>query len=310
MRIRQAASQIEGLRDRYDADRRGINEAVDELLSVWHGDTSIAFEAKWHGGTGAPAPANVLADVTHTLDQFAKQLYDYADRLEHAQHDHWIQIAVLAAMTVVNVAQMGLDGATDAVEVGVAATDAVSSAFDLANVATLATKGAFAAFASDLAGQVGADVWDRADSGFDRTGDHVVAPFDPVELALDTATGGATGSLIGFGGQLVRIARRTTVEPPTSPTAQQIAAGHAFGKHVVGLREFPEVTGRGPEARQQFAQIVERVMNSADNKPLAGGRHAYWEDASHTLVIVNASAADGGTCFRPRLGRSYYERLS
>ena len=96
---------IETQRDHYDADRRAINEAVDELLHTWQGDSAAAFQTRWYRDGGAPVPAHALAQMTSGLDRFVAQLRDYADQLEHAQHDRWMQMAVLTTMTVVNVAQ-------------------------------------------------------------------------------------------------------------------------------------------------------------------------------------------------------------
>jgi uncharacterized protein YukE len=197
-RIRQAAKHVEDLSARYDADRRAINEAVDELLRIWHGDSATDFAAKWYrGGAGGPAATAVLADAKQRLDGFAKKLNDYADQLEHAQHDHWIQTALMAGLTVVNVVQLGLDPATDAAEVG------------LASVGTMALRqGAIAGF-SDLVGQAGADLWDHLDSGFDGTGDHVVGWFDPLELIVTTAEGAIGGAMMAGTAQLVgRVVQR------------------------------------------------------------------------------------------------------
>lgn len=204
MRIRQAASLIDTLRGHYDADRRAINEAVDELLHTWRGDGAAAFQKSWYGGGGTPAPAQALEQMTPKLDRFAAQLRDYADQLEHAQHDHWIQMAVLTAMTVVNVAQGGADPATDAAEVGMVAADSVSMGFDLVDVGTLAFKGAFAGFTSDLAGQAGADIWDHFfESGFDGSGDHAVGLLDPAEVVVSTGAGGASQAVVGAAARLV-----------------------------------------------------------------------------------------------------------
>jgi uncharacterized protein YukE len=141
-RIRQVAKQVEDLSARYDADQRAINEAVDELLRTWHGDSATDFAAKWYGGSGGPAATAVLADAKQKLDGFAKKLNDYADQLEHTQHDHWIQTALMAGLTVLNVAQLGLDPATDAAEVG------------LATVGTMALRQGAIAFGSNLDGQL------------------------------------------------------------------------------------------------------------------------------------------------------------
>lgn len=172
---------MEDLSTRFDADQRAVNEAVGELLRTWEGGSATNFEAKWSGGAVGISAVAVLADAKAQLDAFVRKLDDYADQLEHAQHDHWIQTALTAALTVANVAQLGLDPATDAAEVG------------LLSVGTMAFReGAIAGF-SDLVGQGGADLWDRLDSGFDHTGDHAVGLLDPVELIVATASGAIGG---------------------------------------------------------------------------------------------------------------------
>ncbi|HEX6539684.1 MAG TPA: WXG100 family type VII secretion target, partial [Candidatus Dormibacteraeota bacterium] len=125
-RIRQAAGQLESLGDRLDRDRRGLNEAIDELTRSWQGDGATQFHETWYGAGGGAAPATVMADAHTQLAGFVRNLRDYADKLEQAQNEHWIQMGILAALTVVNVAQLGADPATDAAEVGVAATTEVA----------------------------------------------------------------------------------------------------------------------------------------------------------------------------------------
>lgn len=98
--------------------------------------------------------------------------------------------------------------------------------------------------------------------------------------------------------------------PAPDPAAQKIAGGHALNKHVVNQGEFPEVTAPDAAGKQaQFAQIVDAVMKSPTNRPLANGRHAYWDPSTGTVVITNPAAADGGTCFRPTAGKAYYDNL-
>ncbi|MBV8528919.1 MAG: hypothetical protein JOZ75_11425 [Candidatus Dormibacteraeota bacterium] len=150
---------------------------------------------------GGPAPEAVLADAKNKLDSFAKQLNDYADQLEHAQHDHLIQMALMGALTVANIAQLGLDPATDAAEVGETTAAVVSSR--LANFGTIAFREAAIGGFSDLFAQAGANVWDRLDSGFDTTGDHAVGLFDPVELITSTAEGAIGGALLAGTARLV-----------------------------------------------------------------------------------------------------------
>jgi hypothetical protein len=47
-------------------------------------------------------------------------------------------------------------------------------------------------------------------------------------------------------------------------------------------------------------------MASPENKNLAGGRKAWWSDAHQTVVIRDPKNPDGGTAFRPILGKKYY----
>lgn len=96
-----------------------------------------------------------------------------------------------------------------------------------------------------------------------------------------------------------------TGSPPLSPQATRIATGHAFTKHVMEKGEFPEVT-----TQLEFAELIDRVLgNPGDTKSLAGGRTAYWEESAGVTVITDPAHPDGGTCFRPRSGGIYYDRL-
>ena len=274
-RIRQTASLIETLRDHYDGDRGAINHSIDELLHTWEGDSAAAFQMRWYGDGGTPAPAHALAQMTSGLGRFVAQLRDYADQLEHAQHDHWIQMAVLTAMTVVNVAQAGLDPATDAAEVGMAAVNTVSTGFDLADIGTLAVKGAFAGFTSDIAGQAGADIWDHFfESGFDATGNDAVRLFDPAELVVSTAAGGATAALVGAGARVldnVRPARMAPTDPPPERISQADPSVGSFSRstdsfgatlpsdQVITYGEFNPAKRPGAMTGAREARIIDKA---------------------------------------------------
>src|SRR5205085_5240062 len=58
-------------------------------------------------------------------------------------------------------------------------------------------------------------------------------------------------------------------------TAEEIAGGHAFDKHVIQRGEFP-----GATTRQQFSSQIEGIINNPSNevKPLSNGRTAYWDN--------------------------------
>jgi hypothetical protein len=86
--------------------------------------------------------------------------------------------------------------------------------------------------------------------------------------------------------------------------ARRIAGGHAYRKHVVQRREFPEVAGV-----EQFAEpIADVILNPDAQKSLPGERHTYWQERSRTVVLLNPNDSDGGTAIRPESERSYLDR--
>jgi hypothetical protein len=94
---------------------------------------------------------------------------------------------------------------------------------------------------------------------------------------------------------------------PIEQTADQIANGHAFDKHVTQQGEFPGVANR-----QQFAAAICQAMENAkggDVRQLSGGRTAYWDNNNGMVVIHNPAAADGGTAFKPKNGKTYFDNL-
>jgi len=100
--------------------------------------------------------------------------------------------------------------------------------------------------------------------------------------------------------------------------AATIAGGHAFHKHVEGERQFvagARVAGLpygGPEiaAPAAFQKLLLSILiRPSAEKALANRRHAYWDGATGTVVIVNRNAGDCGTAFRPDAGKVYFDRL-
>ncbi len=91
-------------------------------------------------------------------------------------------------------------------------------------------------------------------------------------------------------------------KPPTN-TADDIANGHAYNKHVIDQQEFPEIRNNS-----DFATLIEDIINNPEeHKALSNGRHAFWKN--NTVVIYNPNAADKGTCFKPTGGKRYYDNL-
>ncbi len=85
-------------------------------------------------------------------------------------------------------------------------------------------------------------------------------------------------------------------------TSREIAGGHAFEKHVLGVGNpsQAEFSGLGIRTRDQFAKHIENVINNpSQSGALRGGREYFYDQATNTLVIKNPRAVDGGTAFRP-----------
>ncbi|WP_133719247.1 RHS repeat-associated core domain-containing protein [Methylocaldum gracile] len=145
------------------------------------------------------------------------------------------------------------------------------------------------------------------------------------QVAFNVATADLPGAKVGIGilGAVIRnsdnvadITKGTTSGAESAANAarlrgqlagQEIAGGHAFEKHVLQQGEFQ---GLGIRTREQFAKHIENVINNPTaTRQLSGGRLAYWDDATSTVVIRNPRAADGGTAFQPTLGRKYFDDI-
>jgi hypothetical protein len=84
--------------------------------------------------------------------------------------------------------------------------------------------------------------------------------------------------------------------------AEEISGGHAFKKHVIQQNEFPGFS------RLDFERHIRNVLNNpTDMKPLLFGRTGYWDQLSGTVIVRDPFRIDGGTVFRPSLGRRYYD---
>lgn len=80
--------------------------------------------------------------------------------------------------------------------------------------------------------------------------------------------------------------------------AQEIAGGHAFGKHAA---EF------GFKTRSQMASHIEKVMAKPTMmRNLTNGRTAFWDSVTGSVIIRNPSAVDGGTAFVSKKGIDYF----
>jgi filamentous hemagglutinin len=90
--------------------------------------------------------------------------------------------------------------------------------------------------------------------------------------------------------------------------AEEIASGHAYEKHVIELAEFKDI---GIDTREKFSRLIKNIVSSAngdDVRVLSRGRTAYWDSKTATIVIRDPFSPDGGTAFRPKIGRLYFEQ--
>jgi filamentous hemagglutinin len=86
-------------------------------------------------------------------------------------------------------------------------------------------------------------------------------------------------------------------------TLQSIANGHAYQKHVVTNKEYPEIT-----TKAQFFSLIKGVVGSPTaTKNMPRSRTAYWGEAAKTIVIVDPASTDKGTAFRPTGGKAYFD---
>jgi hypothetical protein len=106
----------------------------------------------------------------------------------------------------------------------------------------------------------------------------------------------------GVGGDKKSLKQPTAAQ---KKIANAIANGHAYEKHVVDEKLFPEV-----KSVKEFADVIGKVLaNATHHRDLENDREAYYDRPSNTIVIYNPRAKDKGTCFRPRNGLKYYENL-
>lgn len=90
-------------------------------------------------------------------------------------------------------------------------------------------------------------------------------------------------------------------------TAQEIAGGHGFIKHVLGQGEF---AGLGIRTRQQYAAHIENVLNNATSvRYTTDGRSFHLHQPTGTVVVRNPKALDGGTAFQPQNWDGYVSQL-
>jgi hypothetical protein len=108
----------------------------------------------------------------------------------------------------------------------------------------------------------------------------------------------------GLGGEKKEI----KLKEPTAAEkkiARAIGTGHAYEKHVVKEKQFPEVKNE-----EDFINVIAKVLaNPTHHRKLESDREAFFDRPSNTIVIYNPRAKDRGTCFKPNAGLKYFENL-
>jgi len=85
--------------------------------------------------------------------------------------------------------------------------------------------------------------------------------------------------------------------------SKSIAHGHAWYKHVITRKEFP-----GVSSKEEFHQHIKQIMyNPSDIIEKENGRKEYWDDKSQTYIVQDPLKRDGGTAFKPKIGKRYFD---
>jgi hypothetical protein len=88
---------------------------------------------------------------------------------------------------------------------------------------------------------------------------------------------------------------------PDDATLSSIANGHAYQKHVIDKKEYPNITSKA-----QFLSLIKSIVTTPTaSKSLVRGRTAYWSATHSTIVIVDPSTPDKGTAFVTT--KAYYD---
>lgn len=275
--IRAIARRVDAVRSHAEDSHRTVDGAVAALTGRWQGQASRRFHSVWFSGDAASCrtpPSRSFAEVGDHLRALSDQLNQFADKLEHAQHEHWIQMGVLAAMLVVDAVQLGMDPATDAITAGVVAGEIGSSiALDVGlSIGRTVLLEGFKGAVLDIASQEGANVWDRV-SG-DMTVKNLTWGVNEEEVVLSFATQAlATGLAPGLG-RLTRLGMDNLVV--------DVSANMVSGAAVTTLDELYHAGG--DFSRIDPHNILVNSVSAGTASAMTGLAHVGLERLSSTLV--------------------------
>jgi hypothetical protein len=166
-----------------------------------------------------------------------------------------------------------------------------------------------AAAAGILSAMMNGDAWEgisttvvKAWNGDQRALENVAGILTGIMVpAKALSPGGKTGSMVeqtAGKGTASSGAENAANAPKLNAqlSAQEIANGHAFEKHVLQRGEFDAL---GIKTRTQFEQHVENIINNpTDVRYYSDGRIAYLDSTTRTVVIRNPGKGES-TAFRP-----------
>ncbi len=309
VRIRQIAGMVDTLAAEYRGATLALDDAVIALTQSWTGTAATAFRGAWTARTRS-SPSTVLGVLAANLAAFSRELRDYADKLEHAQNEHWIQLGLMAALSVLNAAQGGADPVTDAAEVAAGAGLEVATGISLAGLGELALGGAVSGFGSDALSQFGADLLDRCDPAFDQTGDDVVPVFDVGEAASSALNGALSevddGLWHGGGGEFdpgSGLGDQAVDANPLSPTRAEVdESARPFSSQELRISQLLQGEGHAVASVAESALPGHRVYDAlvdglpTEFKTLEGPRDGPASNATvlHALQRANGQFADAG----------------
>ena len=263
-RVRQIANLVDAVDSEYSRAALALDDAVLTLTQAWTGTAATAFRNAWTACTH-DSPSTILSSLGDNLTLFARELRDYADKLEHAQNEHWVQLGVLAALTILNAAQGGADPATDAAEVAAGVGMEIGADLTLTGLGELALGGAPTGFGSDVISQLGADLLDRLDPQFNETGDDAVPLFDPGEAAQSALEGVLSSLDDGLGeGPGEGEGPLDDIEAEPDPGLPADLQGT---EDIEGWDGADEVLGDGPSAAQQILMPNGQAIGDPGSTP-------------------------------------------
>jgi len=87
--------------------------------------------------------------------------------------------------------------------------------------------------------------------------------------------------------------------------ADSLVVGHSLDAHE---GEFPR-DWSSEELRDHVLQVINHPSASCEFEFGNVRKKAFWDDDTQTVVIVDPSNDDGGTFFKPKEGKGYFERI-